>query len=86
MQGKKLYVGNLDYSVTKDELSEMFSEFGEVVEVTVIDGKGFGFVEMSESSEAENAMNDLNGKDLKGRSLKIDEARPKRDNRRNFRR
>ena len=86
MEGKKLYVGNLDYSVTKDELSEMFSEFGEVVEVTVIDGKGFGFVEMSESSEAENAMNDLNGKDLKGRSMKIDEARPKRDNRRNFRR
>ncbi|MDP8242360.1 MAG: RNA-binding protein, partial [Candidatus Celaenobacter antarcticus] len=44
MQGKKLYVGNLDYSVTKDELSELFAEFGEVVEVTIIDGKGFGFV------------------------------------------
>ncbi|HHI87886.1 MAG TPA: RNA-binding protein [Candidatus Cloacimonetes bacterium] len=86
MEGKKLYVGNLDYSVTKDELSELFSEFGEVVEVTIIDGKGFGFVEMSESSEAENAMGDLNGKDLKGRTMKVDEARPKRDNQRNFRR
>lgn len=86
MQGKKLYVGNLDYSVTKEELSELFAEFGEVVEVTIIDGKGFGFVEMSESSEAENAMGDLNGKDLKGRSMKVDEARPKRDNPRNFRR
>ncbi|MBC8383195.1 MAG: RNA-binding protein [Candidatus Cloacimonetes bacterium] len=86
MQGKKLYVGNLDYSVTKEELSELFAEFGEVVEVTIIDGKGFGFVEMSESSEAENAMGDLNGKDLKGRTMKVDEARPKRDNQRNFRR
>ena len=86
MQGKKLYVGNLDYSVTKDDLSELFAEFGEVVEVTIIDGKGFGFVEMSEPAEAENAMSDLNGKDLKGRSLKVDEARPKRDNRSNFRR
>ena len=86
MEGKKLYVGNLDYSVTKDELSELFSEFGEVIEVTIIDGKGFGFVEMSESSEAENAMGDLNGKDLKGRTMKVDEARPKRDNQGNFRR
>jgi len=86
MEGKKLYVGNLDYSVTKDELSELFAEFGEVVEVTIIDGKGFGFVEMSEPAEAEKAMSDLNGKDLKGRSMKVDEARPKRDNRSNFRR
>ena len=86
MQGKKLYVGNLDYSVTKDDLSELFAEFGEVVEVTIIDGKGFGFVEMSEPAEAEKAMGDLNGKDLKGRSMKVDEARPKRDNRSNFRR
>ena len=86
MQGKKLYVGNLNYSVTKDELSELFAEFGEVVEVTIIDGKGFGFVEMSETSEAENAMADLNGKEFKGRTMKVDEARPKRDTRRDFRR
>ncbi|MBN2016745.1 MAG: RNA-binding protein [Candidatus Cloacimonetes bacterium] len=86
MQGKKLYVGNLDYSVTKDSLKELFSECGDVVEVIVIDGKGFGFVEMSDSSEAEKAINDLDGKDFKGRSLKVNEARPKRDNRRDFRR
>jgi len=86
MQGKKLYVGNLDYSVTKEALSELFAEFGEVVEVTIIEGKGFGFVEMSEPSEAESAMSDLNGKDFKGRSLKVDEARPKRDNQRDNRR
>ena len=84
MQGKKLYVGNLDYSVTKDDLSELFSECGEVVEVIVIDGKGFGFVEMTEPAEAEKAIADLDGKDLKGRSLKVNEARPKRDNRRDF--
>ena len=84
MQGKKLYVGNLDYSVTKDDLSELFAECGEVTEVIVIDGKGFGFVEMSEPAEAEKAIADLDGKDLKGRSLKVNEARPKRDNRRDF--
>ena len=84
MQGKKLYVGNLDYSVTKDDLSELFAEFGEVVEVTIIDGKGFGFVEMTEPAEAEKAIADLDGKDLKGRAMKVNEARPKRDNRRDF--
>ena len=84
MQGKKLYVGNLDYSVTKDDLSELFSEFGEVVEVIIIDGKGFGFVEMKEPAEAEKSIADLDGKDLKGRSLKVNEARPKRDNRKDF--
>jgi len=82
MQGKKLYVGNLDYSVTK----ELFAEFGEVVEVTIIDGKGFGFVEMTEPADAEKAIADLDGKDLKGRAMKVNEARPKRDNRSNFRR
>jgi len=86
MQGKKLYVGNLDYSVTKDDLSELFAEFGEVVEVTIIDGKGFGFVEMTEPADAEKAIADLDGKDLKGRAMKVNEARPKRDNRSNFRR
>ena len=86
MQGKKLYVGNLDYSVTKDDLTELFSECGEVTEVIIIDGKGFGFVEMTEPSAAEKAIADLDGKDLKGRSMKVNEARPKRDNRRDFNR
>ena len=84
MPGKKLYVGNLDYSVTKDDLSELFAEFGEVVEVIIIDGKGFGFVEMTEPAEAEKAIADLDGKDLKGRAMKVNEARPKRDSRRDF--
>ncbi len=86
MQGKKLYVGNLDYSVTKDDLTELFSECGEVTEVIIIDGKGFGFVEMTEPAAAEKAIADLDGKDLKGRSMKVNEARPKRDNRRDFNR
>ena len=55
MQGSKLYVGNLNYSVTDDMLKELFSEHGEVKEVNIIEGRGFGFVEMSSSAEAEKA-------------------------------
>ena len=76
MQGKKLYVGNLNYSVTNDDLGKLFSEYGEVIDVKVIEGKGFGFVEMSASSEAESAKEALNNNDFKGRNLSIDEARP----------
>jgi len=78
MQGSKLYVGNLSYSVTNEQLKELFSNHGEVKEVNVIEGRGFGFVEMSSSSEAEKAKEALNGSDLAGRSLKVDEARPPR--------
>ena len=73
---KKLYVGNLSYSVTNEQLSQLFSQFGEVKEVNVIDGKGFGFVEMANDADATNAKNSLNGTDFEGRSLKVDEARP----------
>ena len=76
MQGSKLYVGNLSYSVNKDQLGELFAAHGQVKEVTVISGKGFGFVEMSSPEEAEAAKAALNGTDLDGRALKIDEARP----------
>ena len=79
MQGSKLYVGNLTYSVTSEELEELFSPHGEVKNVNVIEGKGFGFVEMSSSSEAENAKEALNGADFKGRVMRIDEARPPRN-------
>lgn len=79
MQGSKLYVANFGYSVTSHELEELFSAYGEVKEVKVIEGKGFGFVEMSSQSEAEAAKDALNGSDFKGRSLKIDEARPPKD-------
>ncbi len=78
MQGSKLYVGNLSYSVTEEQLNKLFSDYGQVVQVNVIEGKGFGFVEMSEQSEAEKAREALNGSDFLGRSLKVDEARPPR--------
>jgi RNA recognition motif-containing protein len=78
MQGKKLFVGNLKYSVTAEELENLFSEYGEVVEAKVIEGRGFGFVEMSDQSEAEKAKEELDGKDFAGRTLNIDEARPPR--------
>ncbi len=82
MQGSKLYVGNLSFSVTKEQLEELFSNYGEVRQVNVIEGRGFGFVEMSNPSEAEKAKEALNGSDFKGRSLKVDEARPPRNRQR----
>ena len=82
MQGSKLYVENLSYSVTEDELKELFSNHGEVKQVNVIEGRGFGFVEMSETSEAETAKQALDGSEFQGRALKIDEARPPREGQR----
>jgi RNA recognition motif-containing protein len=79
MQVSKLYVGNLSYSVNNEQLEELFANHGEVKEVRVIEGKGFGFVEMSSSEEAEQAKNALNGTEFEGRTLKIDEARPPRE-------
>jgi RNA recognition motif-containing protein len=78
MEGSKLYVGNLKYSVTNDQLKELFSAHGEVKSVNIIEGKGFGFVEMSSPEEAEKAKDTLNNTDFEGRPLKIDEARPPR--------
>ena len=78
MQGSKLYVGNLSHSVTNEVLEELFSNYGEVREVNIIEGRGFGFVEMSNPSEAEKAKEALDGSDCGGRTLKIDEARPPR--------
>ncbi len=76
MQGSKLFVGNLSYSVTSEELAELFSNHGEVKEAKVIEGKGFGFVEMGSQAEAETAKQALNGTEFSGRSLNVDEARP----------
>lgn len=81
-----LYVGNLSYRLSEDELKEAFEEFGQVASCTIIkdrvtgESKGFGFLEMPERSEAEAAISGLNGKDLKGRKLNVNEARP-RENR-----
>jgi len=88
MHVSKLYVGNLSYSVTNDQLQELFANHGQVKEVRVIEGKGFGFVEMSSATEAEKAREALNGSDFEGRTLRVDEARPQRDrdtHRNNFR-
>lgn len=79
MQGSKLYVGNLSYSVTNEHLKELFSNHGEVKQINIIEGRGFGFVEMSSPEEAEKAKEALNGTDLEGRTLKVDEARPPRE-------
>ncbi len=78
MQGSKLYVGNLSYSATSEQLKELFASCGEVRDIKVIEGKGFGFVEMSGAEEAEKAKKALNGSDFKGRALRIEEARPQK--------
>ena len=77
MKGSKLYVGNVGYSATNQELKELFSEHGEVREVNVIEGKGFGFVEMSVDDEARAAIEALNNTELKGRNMNVNEARPR---------
>jgi RNA recognition motif-containing protein len=79
MQVSKLYVGNLGYSVTSSELEQLFSTYGVVKQVNVIEGKGFAFVEMSSVAEAEKAKEGLDSTEFKGRNLKVDEAKPQRD-------
>jgi RNA recognition motif-containing protein len=78
MENKKLYVGNLSYSVTNKQLEDLFTKYGEVTDTKVIDGKGFGFVEMATSDEAEKAKEGLNDTEFEGRTIKVDEARPPR--------
>ena len=81
-----LYVGNLPYRITEDQLQSAFEEFGRVASCTIIkdkvtgQSKGFGFLEMPERSEAEAAISNLNGRDLMGRKINVNEARP-RENR-----
>ena len=81
----KIYVGNLAYSVTEEDLKKAFEAFGQVDSVSVIkdqysnQSKGFGFVEMGDASQAKAAIEGLNGKDLNGRSLNVNEARPRAD-------
>ncbi len=83
----KIYVGNLSYDVTEDELRQEFLAFGEVESVSIIMDKysgrpkGFGFVEMPSVSEGQAAITGLNGKTLKERTLNVNAARPRTDNR-----
>lgn len=76
---KKLYVGNLNYSTTEDKLREVFSPFGTVTSVNIISGRGFGFVEMEQDEAGLKAQEALNGTEIDGRKVKIDEAKPKKD-------
>jgi RNA recognition motif-containing protein len=83
--GKKLYVGNLSYDTSDSKLQEMFEEYGSVQSAQVImdrdtgRSKGFGFVEMSSDQEAQAAITGLNGKEAGGRSLTVNEAKPRED-------
>lgn len=82
---KKLYVGGLSYNTTQDSLKDAFAQAGNVESATVVIDKisgrsrGFGFVEMATDEEAENAIKMLNGKDLDGRTITVNEARPQEE-------
>ena len=81
-----IYVGNLPYSITGDDLRNVFTEYGEVADAKVISdkysgkSKGFGFVQMPDDSQAEQAIEQLNDTDLQGRNIKVNQARPKQGN------
>ncbi|MGY0060561.1 RNA recognition motif domain-containing protein [Streptomyces sp. LZ34] len=80
---KKLYVGNLSFDTTEDDLHRLFEQCGEVAGVQIMHDRdtqrsqGFGFVEMSDNDAAEQAVADLNGTEVDGRSIQVDEARPR---------
>ena len=83
----RIYVGNLSYDVTEEELQKEFLAYGEVISASILNDKfggrpkGFGFVEMASKSEAEAAITGLNGKVLRERTIVVNEARPRSDNR-----
>lgn len=82
-----IYVGNLSYEVTEEDLQKAFEAFGQVESVKIIKdnytgkSKGFGFVEMSDNADAQSAIDALNDKEIKGRSIKVNAARPRSENR-----
>ena len=82
---KKIYVGNLSFQMTETDLNEMFAEFGAVESAQIITdrttgrSKGFGFVQMTDDEAADKAIERLNGKEVKGRALTVNEARPRED-------
>ena len=87
-----IYVGNLHFDLNEEELKKVFEEYGEVTSVKIISDKmtgrsrGFGFVEMANDSEASEAINNLNGTEIKGRKVNVNQAREKDNNsERNFR-
>jgi len=80
-----IYVGNLSFDATEEDLRQAFQSFGQVASVSIIQDKfsgksrGFGFVEMPNKAEADKAIAGMNGKDIKGRALKVNEAKPRTD-------
>lgn len=78
-----IFVGNLSFRTTQDELVNLFSQYGNVERASIVtdretgQSRGFGFVEMTERRDAENAITQLNGKELNGRAMNVNEARPK---------
>jgi cold-inducible RNA-binding protein len=85
---KKLYVGNLNYATTEAAISDLFGDIGEVLSVNLITdrmtgrSKGFAFVEMADANAAQQAIDQINGREVDGRPLKVAEARPRREDRR----
>ncbi len=83
--GNKLYIGNIAYEVNREMLQDAFAQFGTITDVTIImdretgRSKGFGFVEMSSDSEAQAAMEAMDGVEMEGRSIRVSEARPRED-------
>ncbi|HLD29295.1 MAG TPA: RNA-binding protein [bacterium] len=77
MSSARLYVGNLNYDTTEDSLKDLFAQYGEVVSVNIIGRKGFGFVEMASAEQAEKAKTALNQKEIDGRTIRVDEAKPR---------
>ena len=80
-----IYVGNLNYNLSEDELEKVFSTYGEATSVKIIrdkytdQSKGFGFIEMANDADAQKAIDELNGTEVKGRELRVNQARPPRE-------
>jgi RNA recognition motif-containing protein len=83
---KRLYVGNLNYETTAKGLGEVFSECGEVADVNVIEGKGFGFVEFAHEDEARAAIETFDGVELDGCQIRVDIANPRPEHRSDYHR
>jgi RNA recognition motif-containing protein len=80
-----IYAGNLNYNLTEEDLEKVFGEYGDVTSVKIIrdkytdQSKGFGFIEMADDEAAQKAINELNGKEVRGRELRVNQARPPRE-------
>ncbi|MBN2535995.1 MAG: RNA-binding protein [Spirochaetales bacterium] len=88
---KKIYVGNMNYSTTEQDLEELFSQYGSVLNVNIVtdrmtnQSKGFAFVEMEDAEAANTAISEINNKEFKGRNLKVNEAKERKPGKSNYR-